>query len=198
MRKFAAAITMIATLFALSTVTTTAASAAPAVPSILQVNNKRPLPAGGQNITLYGKNLNVVTAVIINKAPAVVVSKASTSLTFITPPQPAGLASISLKYGTKTYVLKDALVYKDSANRVLAPLPYIPETLKLGRTFSMQPGNSAWQVVVTTDTPTVCSITGLVVKGLKKGECALTIDVTVDTMDKSYRSRQALYFVTIN
>ena len=198
MRKFAAAITMIATLFALSTVTTTAASAAPAVPSILQVNNKRPLPAGGQNITLYGKNLNVVTAVIINKAPAVVVSKASTSLTFITPPQPAGLASISLKYGTKTYVLRDALVYKDSANRVLAPLPYIPETLKLGRTFSMQPGNSAWQVVVTTDTPKTCSITGLVVKGIKKGECALTIDVTVDTMDKTYRSRQALYFVTIN
>ena len=85
-----------------------------------------------------------------------------------------------------------------SANRVLAPLPYIPETLKVGKTVEMTPGNSAWQVVVTTDTPTVCSIDGLVVKALKKGECSLNIDVNVDTMDRTYRSRSALYFITVN
>ena len=197
MRKLISIVTLVASVLGLSLVATPA-QAAPAVPSILQVNNKKPLPAGGQNITLYGKNLSVVSSVIIDKTTATIVSKSSTNLTFITPAHAEGLVAISLKYGTKTYVLKDALLYKDSANRVLAPLPYIPETLKAGRTVSLLPGNSAWKVVVTTDTPKTCSITGLVVKALRKGECALTIDVEVDTMDRTYRSRQALYFITVN
>lgn len=197
MRKLISIVTLVASVLGLSLVATPA-QAAPAVPSILQVNNKKPLPAGGQNITLYGKNLSVVSSVIIDKTAATIVSKSSTNLTFITPAHAVGLVNISLKYGTKTYVLKDALLYKDSANRVLAPLPYIPETLKAGRTVSLLPGNSAWKVTVTTDTPKTCSITGLVVKALRKGECALTIDVEVDTMDRTYRSRQALYFITVN
>ena len=196
MRKFIAAVAMIASVLGFS-IAAAPANAATA-PSILQVSNKKPLPAGGQNITLYGANLTLVTGVVVDKSNATIVSKAATKLTFITPAHSNGLASITLKYGTKTYVLKDALLYKDSANRVLAPLPYIPETLKLGKTVEMTPGNSAWQVVVTTDTPAVCSVTGLVVKGLKKGECSLSIDVNVDTMDRTYRSRSALYFITIN
>ena len=44
----------------------------------------------------------------------------------------------------------------------------------------------------------LCSITGLVVTALRKGECALSLDVEVDTMDPTYRSRQALYFITVN
>ena len=197
MRKLISIVTLVASVLGLSLVATPA-QAAPAVPSILQVNNKKPLPAGGQNITLYGKNLSVVTAVIIDKTQATIVSKSSTNLIFITPAHAEGLVNISLKYGTKTYVLRDSLLYKDSANRVLAPLPYIPETLKVGRTVSMIPGNSTWKVVVTTDTPRICLITGLVVKALRKGECALSIDVEVDTMDRTYRSRQALYFITVN
>lgn len=196
MRKFIAAVAMIASVLGFS-IAAAPANAATA-PSILQVSNKKPLPAGGQNITLYGANLTLVTGVVVDKSNATIVSKAATKLTFITPAHSNGLASITLKYGTKTYVLKDALLYKDSANRVLAPLPYIPETLKVGKTVEMTPGNPAWQVVVTTDTPAVCSVSGLVVTGLKKGECSLNIDVNVDTMDRTYRSRSALYFITIN
>jgi hypothetical protein len=197
MRKLISAVAMIALVLGFS-VAAAPANAAPAVPSILQVNNKKPLPAGGQNITLYGKNLNVVTAVVIDKTAATVVSKSATALTFISPAHAEGLVAISLKYGTKTKVVKDALLYKASLNRVLAPLPYIPETLKVGRTVSMLPGNATWIVVVTTDTPKICSITGLVVKALRKGECALSLDVEVPTMDTTYRSRQALYFITVN
>lgn len=196
MRKFIAAVAMIASVLGFSLAAAPANAAA--APKVLQVSNKKPLPAGGQNITLYGTSLNLVSAVIVDKTAATVVSKAADKLVFITPAHANGLVAISLKYGTKTYVLKDALLYKDSANRVLAPLPYIPETLKLGRTVTMTPGNSAWQVVVTTDTPAICSITGLVVKAIKKGECALNIDVNVDTMDRTYRSRSALYFITVN
>ncbi len=197
MRKLIATVAMIASVLGFS-LAAAPANAAPAVPSILQVNNKKPLPAGGQNITLFGTNLNVVTSVVIDKTTATIVSKSATALTFISPAHTEGLVAISLKYGTKTKVVKDALLYKGSLNRVLAPLPYIPETLKVGRTVSMLPGNSTWKVVVTTDTPKTCSITGLVVTALRKGECALTIDVEVPTMDTTYRSRQALYFITVN
>jgi hypothetical protein len=197
MRKLIATVAMIASVLGFS-LAAAPANAATAVPSILQVNNKKPLPAGGQNITLFGSNLSVVTAVVIDKTAATIVSKSATALTFISPAHAEGLVAISLKYGTKTKVVKDALLYKASANRVLAPLPYIPETLKAGRTVSMLPGNSTWKVVVTTDTSAICSITGLVVTALRKGECALTIDVEVPTMDTTYRSRQALYFITVN
>lgn len=197
MRKFISAVTLIASVLGFS-IAAAPAQAAPAVPSIQQINIKKPLPAGGQNITLFGKNLNVVTAVIIDKTQATVVSKSGTSLTFISPPHAEGRVNISLKYGTKTYVLRDSLLYKASANRVLVPLPFIPETLKVGRTVSMLPGSSAWKVTVTTTSPSICSITGLVVKALRKGECALSLDVEVDTMDPTYRSRQALYFITVN
>jgi hypothetical protein len=197
MRKLIATVAMIASVLGFS-LAAAPANAATAVPSILQVNNKKPLPAGGQNITLFGSNLNVVTAVVVDKTTATIVSKSATALTFISPAHAEGLVAISLKYGTKTKVVKDALLYKASANRVLAPLPYIPETLKAGRTVSMLPGNSTWKVIVTTDTPKTCSITGLVVTALRKGECALTIDVEVPTMDTTYRSRQALYFITVN
>jgi hypothetical protein len=197
MRLFISAVTLIASVLGFS-IAAAPAQAAPAVPSIQQINIKKPLPAGGQNITLFGKNLNVVTAVIIDKTQATVVSKSGTSLTFISPPHAEGRVNISLKYGTKTYVLRDSLLYKASANRVLVPLPFIPETLKVGRTVSMLPGSSAWKVTVTTTSPSICSITGLVVTALRKGECALSLDVEVDTMDPTYRSRQALYFITVN
>ena len=197
MRKFISAVTLIASVIGFS-IAAAPAQAAPAVPSIQQINIKKPLPAGGQNITLFGKNLNVVTAVVIDKTAATVVSKTATALTFVSPAHAEGLVSISLKYGTKTKVVKDALLYKASANRVLVPLPFIPETLKVGRTVSMLPGSSAWKVTVTTTSPSICSITGLVVTALRKGECALSLDVEVDTMDPTYRSRQALYFITVN
>jgi hypothetical protein len=197
MRKLISTVAMIASVLGFS-IAAAPANAATAVPSVLQVDNKKPLPAGGQNITLFGKNLNVVTAVVIDKTAATIVSKSATNLTFITPAHAEGLVSISLKYGTKTKVIKDSLRYKASLNRVLAPLPYIPETLKVGRTVSMLPGNSTWKVVVTTDTPTICSITGLVVTAVRKGECALTIDIEVPTLDTTYRGRQGLYFITVN
>lgn len=197
MRKFISAVTLIASVLGFS-IAAAPAQAAPAVPSVQQINIKKPLPAGGQNITLFGKNLTVVSSVIIDKTQATVVSKSGTSLTFISPAHAEGLVNISLKYGTKTLVLRDSLLYKASANRVLVPLPFIPETLKVGRTVSMLPGNSTWKVTVTTTSTRICSITGLVVTALRKGECALAIEMEVDTMDTTYRSRSALYFITVN
>jgi hypothetical protein len=196
MRKFAAIVTMIATMFALSTATV--ASAAPAKPSISQVSNKKPLPAGGQNITLTGTNLTLVTSVYVDANSAQVVSKSAGSLTFISPAHVPGLVTITLMYASGSYELKDAMLYKAGPSRALVPLPYIPESLKVGKAFSMQPGNSAWVISIKNNTPSICRVNGMLVTGLKKGECSLLFDITVDTMDPTYRSRQALYFVTIN
>jgi hypothetical protein len=101
-------------------------------------------------------------------------------------------------YAGGSYVLKDAMIYKAGPTRALVPLPYIPETLKVGKAFSMQPGNKAWAIKITNSTPKICKVNGMLVTGLKKGECALSFDITVDSMDPTYRSRSALYFVTIN
>jgi len=197
-RKFAAIVTMVATMFALSAVSTAPANAAPAKPTITQVSNKKPLPGGGQNVTLTGTNLSLVTTVYVDASVAQVVSKASSSLVFITPAHASGLVSITLLYSGGSYVLKDAMVYKAGPTRALVPIPYIPETLKVGKAFSMQPGNQAWVIKITNATPRVCRVSGMLVTGLRKGECSLSFDITVDSMDPTYRSRQALYFVTIN
>jgi hypothetical protein len=197
MRKFISAVTLIASVLGFS-IAAAPAQAATAVPSITQININKPLPAGGQNITLFGKNFSVVSQVIIDKTTATIVSKTATTLTFISPPHAEGRVNVSLKYGTKTYVLRGGLLYKASLNRVLVPLPFIPETLRAGRTVSMQPGNSAWKVTVSTTSTRICSITGLEVKALRRGECALSIEIEVPTMDPTYRSRQALYFITVN
>jgi hypothetical protein len=197
MRKFAAIFTMIATMFALSAVSTTAI-AAPAKPTISQVSNKKPLPAGGQNVTLRGTNLNVVTSLYVDNINAQIVTKSSTGLVFITPAHAEGLVSITLLHPTGKYVLADSMIYKTGASRALVPLPFIPETLKVGKAFSMQPGSKDWKVSIKNGTPKTCKVSGFLVTGLRKGECSLSFDITVDSMDPTYRSRQALYFVTIN
>lgn len=198
MRKFAAIVTMIATMFTLSAVSVAPANAAPAKPTITQVSNKRPLPAGGQNVTLRGTNLNVVTSVYVDNLNAQVVTKTSTSLVFITPAHAEGLVSITLMHAAGKFVLKDSMLYKKGPSRALVPLPFIPETLKVGKAFSMQPGSKDWVITIKNGTPKICKVSGMLVTGLRKGECSLSFDITVDSMDPTYRSRQALYFVTIN
>jgi hypothetical protein len=197
-RKFAAIVTMIVTMFTLSAVSAGPANAAPAKPTVTQVSNKKPLPAGGQNVTLRGTNLNVVTTVFVDNLSAQVVTKSSTSLVFITPPHAEGLVSITLIHPGGSYVFKDSMLYKKGPSRALVPLPFIPETLKVKRSFSMQPGSKDWVIKITNGTPKVCRVSGLLVTGLRKGECSLSFEITVDSMDPTYRSRQALYFVTIN
>lgn len=197
MRKLISVVTLIACVYGFL-IASIPAKAAPAVPSILQVDNKRPLPAGGQNITLFGKNLNVVTSVSVDKLQATIVAQSRTSLTFISPPHEEGQADVSLSYGPKTSVFRNALSYKASAQRVPVPLPFIPETLRVGRNFSILPTNSDWKIKATTTTNRICSVTGLVVKALRKGECAISMVVDAPVMDRTYRSRLALYFIIIN
>ena len=197
MRKLISAVTLIASVLGFS-IAAAPAQAAPAVPSITQISITKPLPAGGQNITLFGKNLSAVTEVIIDKTKATVVSKTSTTLTFISPPHAEGRVNVSLKYGTKTYVLRGGLIYKTGPSRALVPLPFIPEVLRVGRSFSMQPGSKDWLISIRNGTPKICRVSGMMVTGLRKGDCSLSFDITVDSMDPTYRSRQALYFITIN
>lgn len=198
MRKLIAILAATIAVFGITTATSMPAQAA-STPSILTVSNKNPLPAGGQNITLTGANLNVVTSVLVDTSVAQIVSQAATKLVFISPAHSAARVGITLVYGSKKYLYPDSLVYKAGLSRALVPLPFIPDTLKVGKTFSMVPGNAAWVTVVQSLTPLLCSVdSNLNVKGLKKGDCMLQFTITVDSMDPAYRSRTAMYDVTIN
>ncbi|MFM6962725.1 MAG: IPT/TIG domain-containing protein [Micrococcales bacterium] len=199
MRKLLAIIATAAVAFGIATVATAPAQAASTSPTILAVSNKTPLPAGGQNVILTGTNLNVVTSVLVDKSVAQVVSQVPTKLVFITPEHLAGRVGITLIYGTKKYVYGDSMVYKAGPTRALVPLPYIPDTLKVGASFSMVPGNPAWATTVVSKTPLTCTVdASLNVTGVKKGTCLLAFSIVLDTLDRTYRGRDAVYDVVIN
>ena len=198
MRKLGAIFAAVIAAFSIATATVVPAQAA-AAPTVLTVSNKTPLPAGGQNMIVTGTNLNLVTGVIVDKSAAQIVSQVPTKLVFITPAHEAGRVSITFFYGAKKLIYKDSLVYKKGPSRALVPLPYIPDTLKVGKTFSMVPGNPAWATVVLSRTPNTCTVdSALNVKGVAKGTCLLQISITLDTMDPTYRGRDAVYDVVIN
>ena len=196
MRKLFALVTLVAV--SMSLVSAVPANAAPVKPTVTQVSNKKPVPAGGQNIMLRGTNLDVVTSLFVENINAQIVTKSKTSLVFISPAHPEGLVSITLMHPTGSLVVRGSMLYKAGPSRALVPLPFIPETLRVGRSFSMQSGNKAWVISIKNATPRICRVSGMLVTGLRKGECSLSFDITVDSMDPTYRSRQALYFVTIN
>ncbi len=198
MRKILATLATVAAVLGFAASTVAPAQAASA-PTILTVSNKTPLPAGGQNEIITGTNLNLVTAVIVDKTAVQIVSQTATKLVFITPAHEAGRVGFTLYYGSKKLIYPDSLVYKKGPSRALAPLPYIPDTLKVGASFSMVPGDPKWATTVLSLTPANCSVdSALNVKALKKGTCKLQISIVLDTMDPNYRGRDAMYDVTIN
>ncbi len=198
MRKFLAIAAAAAAVIGITTATVAPAQAA-STPTILTVSNKNPLPAGGQNEILTGTNLNLVTAVIVDKTAAQIVSQTATKLVFIIPAHAAGRVGFTLYYSGKKLAYPDSLVYKAGPTRALAPLPYIPDTLKVGASFSMVPGDPKWATSVLSLTPLTCSVdSALTVKGLKKGTCQLQISIVLDTMDPTYRGRDAMYDLTVN
>jgi hypothetical protein len=196
MRKLVAIIAAAAFMVGLTSAFATPAQAAS--PAILKVSNMAPVIGGGQNVTLYGTNLNLVTSMKVDASPATIVSKSATSLVFITPAHAEGRVGITLVHAGGQYVLSDCMVYKAISRRALAPLPYIPGSLKVGKTLTLTPGASTWALKVSTSTPKICSVTGIQVKGLRKGTCLLDLSLTVDSMDPSWRSRSGMYDLTIN
>ena len=195
MRKIVSILSAAAMLFGLVAISTPAQAAAK--PTFISVSNKQPVTGGGQNITINGTNLNLVTSVVIDKSTAQIVSKAPAKLIFVSPAHSEGRVGITLKYTGGSLVIDDSLLYKAVTRRALAPTPYIPDSLRVGASFTLTPGVPSWGVVVTT-TSKACTVAGLVVTGVSKGACALSIEITVDSMDPNWRSRSAYYDLTIN
>ena len=197
MRRAIALISAAAVVFGLATATALPAEAA-AKPSVKQISFLTPRPAGGQNITLLGSNLNLVTTMTAGTRNAVIVAKSAKQLVFIAPRNLAGPANIVLSYSGGKVTLTAALIYRDGPERALVPLPYIPDTLKVGKTFSMKPGDPAWVVSVKSLTTKTCTVSGLIVKGKAKGDCVLQFSITVDSASRTYRSRDAVWDLVIN
>jgi hypothetical protein len=175
------------------------AHAAPSLkPTITYVDNKKPAVAGGTQITITGTNLDTVTAVTVDNGYATVAAKSKTTLTFITPQHGLGPATVLITNpaGTATFVI----TYSPQ-RRPLVPSPTLPATLKAGKTYKIVAQDPTWKVTLTTDTPKVCSVSKNVVKGLKKGSCALNIDINPDNEQGSnpnWRGKTVIDSILIN
>lgn len=185
---------LIALAAALAVVTMTfPANAAGSGPTVTAVDNKRPAVAGGTKITVTGTNLDTVTAVTVDNNYATIASKAAKTLVFMAPQHALGDAKVLITNpsGTATFV-----VSYSPQRRPLVPRPVVPETLKLGKSLTINGQDLAWTVTLKTDTPKVCSAKKNVVKGIKKGNCALTIDINPDSASGSNPNWRAKQFVT--
>jgi hypothetical protein len=174
------------------------AIAASPKPTVTYVDNKKPAVAGGTQITITGTNLDTVTSVTVDNGYATVAAKSATSLTFITPQHGLGPATVLITNpaGTATFVI----TYSPQ-RRPLVPSPVLPDTLKVGKSYTIVGQDPAWKVTLTTDTPKTCSVKKNVVKGLKKGGCALNIDINPDNEQGSnpnWRGKLIIDSILIN
>ncbi|SDJ07916.1 IPT/TIG domain-containing protein [Frankineae bacterium MT45] len=78
--------------------------------------------AGGTAITVVGTSLNLVTTVLVGTTPAAITAQSSTSLTFVTPPQPAGTKTFFLVDETTPAMTPSATPITFSAGAALTPL----------------------------------------------------------------------------
>jgi hypothetical protein len=158
------------------------AQAASLKPTVVSVDNTKPAVAGGTQITVSGTNLGTVTAVTVDNSYATLVSKAPKTLIFIAPQHALGIATVLITNpaGTVTFNLNYS-----PQRRPIVPSPTIPDTLKVNNSFTVLGQDPAWLVTITTDTPKICLTKKNVIKGLKRGTCALNIEINPDNAQGS-------------
>ena len=158
------------------------AQAASLKPTVVSVDNTKPAVAGGTQITVTGTNLGTVTAVTVDNSYATLVSKAPKTLIFIAPQHALGIATVLItnSAGTVTFNLNYS-----PQRRPIVPSPTIPDTLKVNNSLTVVGQDPAWLVTITTDTPKICLTKKNVIKGLKRGTCALNIEINPDNAQGS-------------
>lgn len=179
--KFVALVTALTFVFAGTALTQ--ADAAPSLkPTVTSVDNRKPAPAGGTVISITGTNLGSVTSVAVDNSLATVTAKTSTKLTFIAPQHALGAAIVLITNpaGTTTF----GITYSPQ-RRPLVPSPTLPDSLRVGASYTVTAQDPSWTVTLTTDSPKICTIKGTVVKGIKKGSCLLNIDINPDAAGSS-------------
>jgi hypothetical protein len=167
-------------------------------PTVTSVDNTKPAVAGGTQITVSGTNLATVTSVTVDNTFATLAVKTAKSLTFIAPQHALGVATVLITNpaGTATFNLNYS-----PQRRPVVPSPTIPDTLKLGKILTVKGQDAAWKVTITTDTPSICTAKANTIKGIKKGSCALNIDINPDPANGSnpnWRGKVVIDSILIN
>ena len=176
--KFAAVVAALTLAFAGAP-----AVAAPSLkPTVTSVDNTKPAAGGGTPITVSGTNLGTVTSITVDNSYATVASKSATALTFLAPQHALGVATVLITNpaGTATFNINYS-----PQRRPVVPSPTIPDTMKLGSSLTIKAQDAAWTVTITTDTPKTCSTKKNVIKALKRGTCALNIEINPDNAQGS-------------
>lgn len=195
--------TIFKVVFALMAIFSLAISAQPVHaaglgPTITGIDNRKPAVAGGTVITITGTNLDTVSSVAVDNSLATISAKAKTSLTFIAPQHALGDAVVLVTNPAGTATI---LVTYSPQRRPIVPSPTLPATLKVGRSYTVKALQADWKVTLTTDTPKTCSVKGAVVKGLRKGNCALNITIDPDPVGASnpnWRGKIVIDSILIN
>ena len=159
------------------------AQAAPSLkPTVTSVDNTKPAAGGGTPITVTGTNLGTVTSITVDNSYATVASKSAKTITFLAPQHALGVATVLITNpaGTATFNINYS-----PQRRPVVPSPTIPDTMKLGSSLTINAQDSAWTVTITTDTPKTCSTKKNVIKALKRGTCALNIEINPDNAQGS-------------
>ena len=158
------------------------AQAASLKPTVTSVDNTKPAVAGGTQITVTGTNLGTVTSVTVDNNYATLVSKTARNLIFIAPQHALGVATVLITNpaGTATF----ALNYSPQ-RRPVVPSPTLPDTLRINTSYTVVGQDPAWLVTITTDTPKVCTAKKNTIKGIKRGTCALNIEINPDNAQGS-------------
>lgn len=197
MRKLAIAVTAIASMIGLS-ISVAPAQAAGAKPVIESLSYRTPDIRGGQYIQIGGQNLNTVTQVLVDSNPASIVNQTSNTLMFVTPSHDEAYATLTLFSPSGQVSQIDAFSYRPGSRRALAPVPYIPETFKVGKTYKLLPFENTLAVVAKSFTPKICTVSGLTLKAIKKGSCNLSVAVNIKGANAKFRSTVTELGVTVN
>lgn len=197
MRKLFVAVTAIATVIGLS-ISVAPAQAAGAKPIIESLSYRTPDVRGGQYIQIGGQNLNTVTQVLVDSNAVSIVNQTANTLMIVTPAHDEAYATLTLFSPSGQVSQLDAFSFRPGSRRALAPVPYIPETLKVGKTFKFVPFESTLTVVAKSTTPKICTVIGPNLKSIKKGSCNLSIAVNIQGNNAKFRSTVTELGVTVN
>lgn len=155
------------------------AHAAGLAPTVTKVDNLKPAPGGGSEITVTGTNLDTVTSVTVDNDYSIVRSKTATTLVFRAPQHALGVATVLI---TNPSGKASFVVTYSPQRRPIVPSPKLPAYIKVGKSITVRGLDPAWAITVTIENPAakVCTAKKNVIKALKKGSCGVKININPD------------------
>jgi hypothetical protein len=165
-------------------------------PVIERVDNRRPMPTGGEIITIKGKNLQNVNSLQIDGVATAIKTQTSSELSFVAPAHSVGTVAIYLANPNGKLNFVNGLTYALPV-KTAAKLPAVPLSLKVGRSVTLKPVDSSFSSKVASATPRVCSVSGLKITARQTGKCIVTVTVSVSSENLLTKSNSGRFEIQV-